>query len=70
MRQTMKKKIHKCITCERIIGVDINPTSNDKDEVVQELECIDCYNKMDWSEGDTCDSESNRRSMNKNRTFS
>lgn len=44
----MKKIIHKCIRCERIIGVNVIPHSNEKDEVMSELECIKCYNSFNW----------------------
>ena len=44
----MKKEIHKCAKCGRIIGVEIFPGNEDKDEVVERLECIKCYNKQNW----------------------
>ena len=46
----MQKQIHKCMSCERIIGVNIIPGSKKPDEVIQEIECIKCYNKQDWNE--------------------
>lgn len=45
----MKKTIYKCIRCERIIGVDINPISKEEDNINCNLECINCYQKIDWS---------------------
>jgi hypothetical protein len=49
----MKKTIHRCMRCQRIIGVNIQPGNNDVGDIDDNLECIKCYNKQNWSELDS-----------------
>ena len=44
----MRREIHKCASCHRIIGVIMETLSKKEDVVVSKMECVNCYNQVNW----------------------
>jgi hypothetical protein len=40
------REIYFCTNCKKILGIGVKP--NGRDEIFDDIFCVDCYNKQTW----------------------